>query len=106
MRETMSENRQRSSNNPYRTVSASERRARRRAREGTPASQVKTPTEKATAVLPQEMIEELLHNPTKMVTEEQLRGEYGYVVADIRNMGILAAGLVVLLIALATFLPR
>jgi hypothetical protein len=101
----MSENRQRSSNNPYRTVSASERRARRRAREGTPASQVKTPTEKA-AVLPQEMIEELLHNPTKVVTEEQLRGEYSYVVADIRNMGILAAGLVVLLIALATFLPR
>jgi hypothetical protein len=52
------------------------------------------------------MINELLHNPTKVVTEDQLRSEYGYVLADIRGMFALAAGLIVLLIALAMLLPR
>jgi hypothetical protein len=100
----MSENRRKSSSNPYRTVSASERRARRRARDG---GAKPTPTERAAAPeLPQELVNEMLLNPTKVVTEEQLRGEYGYVLADIRSMALLAAGLVVLLVVLATLLPR
>jgi hypothetical protein len=105
----MSENRQRNQsnqNNPYRTVTASERRARRRARDGGAPPRVKSAAENASAALPQEMVRQLLHNPTKIVTEHQLRQEYGYVVADIRNMGILALGLIVLLAALATLLPR
>lgn len=99
----MSENR-RKSNNPYRTVSASERRARRRARDG--GAKV-SPAERAAAPeLPPELVNEMLLNPTKVVTEDQLRNEYGYVLADIRSMALLAAGLVVLLVVMATVLPR
>jgi type II secretory pathway component PulF len=54
----------------------------------------------------QDLVNELLLNPTKQVTEEQLRADYSYVVADIRSMAILALGLIVLLIVLATLLPR
>ena len=42
----------------------------------------------------------LLH-PTQIVTEAQLREEYGYVLADLRSMFLLAAGLLVVLVALA-----
>ena len=99
----MSDNRRNRSNNPYRTVSASERRARRRAREGGPKPSA---SERASIPeLPQDVVTELLMNPTKVVTEEQLRSEYGYVLADIRSMGILTGSLIVLLILLATLLP-
>jgi hypothetical protein len=40
------------------------------------------------------------------VTEEELRGHYGYVLADLRSMGLLAAGLMVALVILAQVLPR
>jgi hypothetical protein len=46
-------------------------------------------------------IEEKLMNPTKFVTEEELRKEYRYVIADLRSMGILAAALLVFLVVLA-----
>ncbi|MDX2138253.1 MAG: hypothetical protein SF123_09165 [Chloroflexota bacterium] len=93
--------------NPYRTVSASERRARRRARDGSaPAPSTAAAARAEAAALPQEMVNELLQNPTKTVTEEQLRSEYGHVLADIRSMFLLALALVVLLIVLATVLPR
>lgn len=49
-------------------------------------------------------IEDLLEHPTKMVTEEQLHAQYGYVLADLRNMGVLAAGLFIFLIVLAQIL--
>lgn len=49
-------------------------------------------------------MEQMLANPTIFVTEEELRSEYGFVLADLRNMGILAAGLMVLLIGLAQFI--
>lgn len=49
---------------------------------------------------------ELLDNPTKVVTEAELRRDYGYVLADLRNMGMLAAGLIVALVILAQLLPR
>jgi len=46
----------------------------------------------------------LLARPTKFVSEEELKEEYGYVVADVRNMFILAAALFVLLVVLAQFI--
>lgn len=104
-----------SSANPYRTISASERRARRQARE---AGKVRIPTGDAPGrrgverakptpsnVLPQELINELLANPTKVVTEDDLRRDYSYVIADLRSMALLAVALVVLLVALALILP-
>lgn len=54
--------------------------------------------------LTMEDIEHLLHNPTKVVTEDELRQQYGYVLRDLRNMGMLAAALFVALIVLALVL--
>jgi hypothetical protein len=51
-----------------------------------------------------EVIREMLENPTDFVSEEQLREEYQFVLFDLRNMGILAAALMVLLVALAQFI--
>lgn len=50
------------------------------------------------------MMQNALAHPTKYVSEEQLQEEYGYVVMDIRNMGILAGGLMVVLVLLAQFI--
>jgi len=49
-------------------------------------------------------IAELLANPTKFVTEEELRDEYTYVLQDLRGMGILAGVLFVALVLAAQFL--
>ena len=49
-------------------------------------------------------MQQLLTKPTKFVSEEELRSEYGYVVADIRNMFLLAGALMVLLVILAQFI--
>lgn len=46
-------------------------------------------------------VEYLLEHPTKTVTEAELRQQYTYVLNDLRNMALLAAGLFVLLIVLA-----
>ena len=48
-----------------------------------------------------EYVAELLRNPTKVVTEDDLRADYGFVIRDLRNMGILAAALFVALIIAA-----
>jgi hypothetical protein len=45
----------------------------------------------------------LLH-PTKFVSEAELHQEYGYVIADLRSMFLLAAALLVVLVALAFIL--
>jgi hypothetical protein len=45
-------------------------------------------------------IARLLANPTKHVTEGELKTQYSYVLADLRNMGILAAILFAVLIGL------
>jgi hypothetical protein len=95
--------------NPYRTVSASERRARREARDSRRPrrdAEAASTARAATASIPQEMINELLANPTKVVTEEDLRHDYSYVIADLRSMALLAGGLIVLLFILAFALPR
>lgn len=51
-----------------------------------------------------EQIEYLLSHPVKVVTEEELHADYGHVIADLRNMGILAAALLVVLVVLAQVL--
>lgn len=52
------------------------------------------------------MIEEALANPTKIVSEAELRADYGFVLTDLRNMGLLAAALFLTLIVLAVFFVR
>jgi hypothetical protein len=51
--------------------------------------------------LTHEMIEESLANPSVEVSEESLRAEYGHVLIDLRNMGLLAAVLIAVIIALS-----
>jgi hypothetical protein len=46
------------------------------------------------------MIEDVLANPTKFVSAEELQQEYQHVLVDLRNMGILSAVLIVVLIGL------
>ena len=53
-----------------------------------------------------ETVAKLLANPTKNVTEAELRAHYSFVVSDLRNMGFLAAGLMVALVVLAQVLPK
>lgn len=43
-------------------------------------------------------VADMLANPSKVVTEEDLKADYGFVIKDLRNMGILAAVLFVFLI--------
>ncbi len=50
------------------------------------------------------MMAQLLANPTKIVSQEQLQEEYGYVLRDLRNMFILAIVLMVALVLLAQFI--
>lgn len=51
-----------------------------------------------------EYIAELLANPTKVVTEDDLRADYGFVIKDLRNMGLLAAGLFIGLVIVSLLL--
>jgi len=48
-----------------------------------------------------EYVAEMLANPTKVVTEEDLKEDYGFVIKDLRNMGILAAVLFICLVGVA-----
>jgi hypothetical protein len=104
------------SENPMRTVSAAERRAERRARAAnrppatlTPSIQQRTtpsPAPSGKSLLDQATVMDILRNPTRFVSPEELKRDYAYVLADVRNMFVLAVGLVVLLIVLALVLPR
>ncbi|MCU0495723.1 MAG: hypothetical protein MUF87_00065 [Anaerolineae bacterium] len=49
-------------------------------------------------------IQDLLDHPTIEVTEEQLHAQYGYVLRDLRNMGILAVSLFIALFVLSLVL--
>ena len=53
-----------------------------------------------------EDISQMLANPTKTVTEAELRAQYGFVLRDLRSMGLLAGASFVFLIALAVLLPH
>lgn len=46
------------------------------------------------------MIRDLLANPTREVSIDEMKQQYSYVLQDLRNMGILAAILLVILIGL------
>lgn len=52
-----------------------------------------------------DVMRQRLANPTRVVTTEELANEYGYVIRDLRSIGLLAGGLILLLIVLATVLP-
>lgn len=54
--------------------------------------------------LSSEYISEMLANPTIHVSEQQLHEEYGFVLADLRSMAILAAVLMIFLVLLAQFI--
>jgi hypothetical protein len=52
----------------------------------------------------QDKVKYMLEHPTKIVTEEELRKEYFHVLIDLRNMGLLAAVLIGVLVILAQFI--
>lgn len=93
--------------NPFRTVPASQRRAiaRTRDRQRRPRGSQLAGSRTREAELDAETISDLLANPTIVVTEEQLKAEYGFVAADIRNMFLVAGGLMIALVVLAFVLP-
>jgi hypothetical protein len=118
--------------NPYSTVSASKRRAQRQAKVAQQSAARRqlsiigadTNERAATArpstvprVAPRsaakkieasdsELTAQRLANPTRFVSEDDMRAAYTYVIRDLRSMGVLAVGLVVLLVVLAQILPR
>ena len=49
-------------------------------------------------------VAELLANPTKIVSDDDLRAEYGFVIKDLRNMGLLAAALFIALVIVSLVL--
>ncbi len=51
-----------------------------------------------------ETIQEHLNNPTKFTTPEEMRKDYTTVVKDLRDMGLLAAVLIGLLVVVAQFI--
>ena len=51
-----------------------------------------------------EYVAERLANPTKIVTEDDLRADYGFVIIDLRNMGLLAAALFIALVIVSLVL--
>ena len=93
-------------NNPYRTSAASTRRTVRETHQGSTRAERRERREGKENELSQDKIRELLHNPTRFVSEAELRQTYNHVIVDLRNMGLLAAGLLVVLVALALVLPR
>ncbi len=70
-------------------------RTRRRRRD---LQAVQLERRKDEGTLETEYVADLLANPTKIVSEEDLRADYGFVIKDLRNMGILAAALFVALV--------
>lgn len=48
-----------------------------------------------------DMVEYMLEHPNKIVSEAELRAEYGHVLIDLRNMAALAAVLIVVMIVIA-----
>ncbi len=51
-----------------------------------------------------EYVRNRLANPTRFVSEDELRQEYNYVIRDLRSMGLLAAALVVFLLVAGQFI--
>lgn len=56
---------------------------------------------KSEGALDAEYVADLLANPNKTVSEAELRADYSFVMKDLRSMGMLAAALFVLLVAIS-----
>lgn len=108
MKNTKPTEKRAASSNPMQTRSAASRRAEREARRRsiTGDAPPRPTKQKSTAQLEQSRVAELLRNPTREVTEAELKRDYSYVLADLRSMALLSVALVVLLIILAQVLPR
>jgi hypothetical protein len=78
----------------------------RRAEVKPPVQRRKRRKEIDVSEMSQAEIAERLANPVRTVSEDELRQQYTYVVADLRSMGLLAAGLFAFLIVIAQFLNR
>jgi hypothetical protein len=81
------------------SISINERAARRRK-----LTPVQVERSRKRGELDADTIRDILENPTMIVPESQLREEYQHVLVDLRNMGVLAAALMVLLVVLAQFI--
>ena len=79
-------------------------RSRRRARSSESTSRPRRRKEKEYEEMTPEEVAHLLENPTKIVTEDELREQYAYVIRDLRSMAILAAILFVGMIVVASIL--
>ena len=77
----------------------SERRARP-ARTGTSTSRTTRSTSRKDDKHDISYIRQRLANPTRIVTEADLKAEYSYVITDLRTMGILATILVIVLVVI------
>jgi hypothetical protein len=87
---------------------AGSREARRRRREDRPRRRSQPGmvqySQRRKDTLDRQTMEDMLANPTKIVTEQELRQEYAHVLGDLRNMGLLALVLMVVLVALGQFI--
>ncbi len=87
---------------PAKTASPSPTTRAPRRRRALQATQLER--RKGEGALDAEYVAELLANPTKVVTEDDLRADYGFVIRDLRNMGILAGLLFAALIIVSLLL--
>lgn len=76
----------------------SSRRANRRMAEG--GGEVRSRRTSANKPMTMEEVAYALSHPTKVVSEDDLRRDYAYVLNDLRSMGLLAAALAVVLVLL------
>jgi hypothetical protein len=90
----------------YGARSAAERRAGGRSTASARRSTSSRPARRSEHGPRPEIVANMLEHPTITVTEDQLRQEYGFVVNDLRSMGLTAIGLIVALAVLATVLPK
>jgi hypothetical protein len=51
-----------------------------------------------------EIVKNRLEHPTRIVTEAELRHDYGYVIKDLRSMFILAAALIAIMVVISVIL--
>lgn len=97
--------------NPLRTRSAAairaEREARQKPRSITQAADSEPKrTGGYSAHIDHSTVSSILRHPTRVVTEADLRAEYSYVLTDLRVTGLLAGGLLIVLVILALVLPK
>jgi hypothetical protein len=67
--------------------------------------QAQAERQKKKAALEPETIKEMLLNPTRFPSAQELARDYAFVVKDLRNMFVLSIVLVIFLVALAGLLP-